>query len=642
MPRRRGVAHAVGRRPSRCHVRNFGGHLELTSEQNRVLWSFACATGTVNHAAGTIGKPYYDHAREYTVGSSNDEANARLRVLEGGRIDFPRQEGGTYSEALVVADAGTKPAIFEIYDGAVVTGKIEVALAENTQGAVYQYGGDVFQTTRNGNDGTLGRFGQAYWWVGGGKLSANSPDLFYALATRKDAEAQLEIQSGKLEFTGANSLLLGRHSSRAEMYMGGGEASLSYIHVGGDLNWSADKGATAGGMGVLTLSGTNNPSLTVGTTLNLCVRTNEYTGVVNLNAGVLAVNAIRSTSQDATSRGCKSYLNFNGGTLKYQNTKNPFNASLLPTRITVYGGGATFEFTQNSSLSSLGSVRLLRPTGRGIKSITVPASADVTGYAMPPVVKISGGGGEDATAYVRFDPRTGTIGRDIEVTSPGINFETAPMVTITAPDMKTPVVCDVELTGSEQEDGGIMLKGTSESIVNASDFAFMTNLTGAIVIGPGITLYPRITGVPNPFSANKELRMAGGAYSAWNSNPSWRRVGGYGKTRAWDPNRFSVTEALFFRAEDLEQGLCLTHDCGYITLGDGVVVEIDDFSKLTQRKYTLLKFEYNGTQSGDDNYLHGSAPRLAEGAPVGWKLRLSANKKTLTLVRNEGTILLLR
>ena len=101
-------------------------------------------------------------------------------------------------------------------------------------------------------------------------------------------------------------------------------------------------------------------------------------------------------------------------------------------------------------------------------------------------------------------------------------------------------------------------------------------------------------------------------------------------------------QALFFRAEDLEQGLCLTHDCGYITLGDGVVVEIDDFSKLTQRKYTLLKFEYNGTQSGDDNYLHGSAPRLAEGAPVGWKLRLSANKKTLTLVRNEGTILLLR
>ena len=95
-------------------------------------------------------------------------------------------------------------------------------------------------------------------------------------------------------------------------------------------------------------------------------RTNEFTSVVNLNAGTLAAAAIvDATRQSSSRKDCKSYLNFDGGTLKYQATSNPFSNSALPTRITVYGGGATIEFTKISSLSSLGSVRLLRPTGRG-------------------------------------------------------------------------------------------------------------------------------------------------------------------------------------------------------------------------------------------------------------------------------------
>ena len=89
--------------------------------------------------------------------------------------------------------------------------------------------------------------------------------------------------------------------------------------------------------------------------------------------------------------------------------------------------------------------------------------------------------------------------------------------------------------------------------------------------------------------------------------------------------------------EDLEEGLYLNHDAGWINLGANCVVEIDDFSKLTQRKYTLVTFVGSGAKD-----LRGSAPRLADDAPTDWRLRLSANKKTLRLVRNEGTILLLR
>ena len=88
----------------------------------------------------------------------------------------------------------------------------------------------------------------------------------------------------------------------------------------------------------------------------------------------------------------------------------------------------------------------------------MPAEVALDGYAMPPVVYISGGGGDGATAHVRFNPRTGTIEREIEVTCPGWGYMVEPTVTITAPDMKTTVTCEVALTEGDQEDGGLTVK----------------------------------------------------------------------------------------------------------------------------------------------------------------------------------------
>ena len=626
--------------PPGVQLCNWLGNITFAGDHNREVWYFNFATGTVTVAGGTLGRPYYDGNRFYRVGSTNNESSARLRVQDGGKLIFTRATNGDKSEALVVDDTGTKPAILELHEGSVTTGRIDVAISENSKGVVYQYGGDVHHTARAGNDGTIARYGQGYWWMGGGTFAIDASNPYLVLSSRRNAEAQFEVQDGAVTIPGANSLLVGRHSAFAEFYMGGGTASINQIRVGGDLNYSEDKGATAGGIGIVTLSGTNSPTLTTAS-LRLNERTNEYTSVVNLNAGKLVTPSIADCTLSIASRvNCKSFVNFNGGALKFNGAKDPFTSG-LPTRITVFGGGATFEFTQSGDHTP--SFSLLAPEGRGIKSITVPAAAAVTGYAMPPVVKISGGGGEDATAHVRFDPRTGTIDRDIEVTSPGINFETVPTVTITAPDMKTPVVCEVELTDEVQEDGGLTLKGsdgTARNFVPGSS-ALTYNYKGPTVVEAGITLYPRISGVPNPFSTSKELRIAGGAYSAWNSNPSWRRVGGYGTTRAWESNGYYVTDALFFRAQDLEQGLHLNHDTGWINLGEDCVVEIDDFSMLTQRKYTLLTFVNEGTPNYPKG-LKGSAPRLADGAPTGWRLRLSSDKKTLRLVHDEGTILLLR
>ena len=379
---------------------------------------------------------------------------------------------------------------------------------------------------------------------------------------------------------------------------------------------------------MLTLSGTNNPSLTVNS-LYYSARTNRYTSIINLNAGTLAPKSIVSyTSSDAYTE-CKSYFNFNGGTLKYNSKNNPFYEKGMPTRITVFGGGAVLELNTTYSVA----FSLLRPTGRGIKSIKIPDSAETTGYAMPPTVKITGDG-ESATAHVRFDPKTGTVEREIEVTCPGFGFTETPTVTITANDMKTVIECEVELTGEEQPDGGLTLRGSGSFVPNKADLTF--DYTGPTIVEEGVIFYPQVKEVPNPFSTSKELRMAGGAYSAWNTNPTWRRVGGYGKTRAWDSNYLCVTEALFFRAQDLEKGLFLNHDAGKLHLKDeeGCVVEIDNLDQLTKDRYKLLVFSGTGM-------LYGT-PKLAAADQDKWSLVYLEESKTLMLRRRHYGAIIVR
>ena len=624
-------------------LRNTAGTMTFDGDWSRRLWSFNCFGGTMEVAGGSLWREYNGGSTRlvFNIGSSNDVSSARMRVLDGGTLCFPGN-GGDSSEAVTVDDLGAKPAILEIHDGATVTAKVQVAYAEKARGAVYQYGGDMFHMTRPGNDGAIGNFGQAYWWMEGGTFKAENANPYLGLATRTGSESQFEVQGGTVSITGDNSLQICRGgASNAEFYMGGGTATINQILLGGELRWAADKGADPGGQAVLTLTGTNNPSLT-STTVRLNDRTNQFTSVVNLNAGLLAVkNFYDYTRTSETRRDCKSFVNFNGGAVKFTGVKDVFAAG-LPTRITVFGGGATIELTQGGD--HVPSFSLLAPQGRGIRSITVPDGATTEGYAMPPVVYITGGGGEGATAHVRFNPRTGRIDREIEVTSPGWSFTEAPTVTITAPDMKTPVVCEVELTDEVQEDGGLTLRG-SDGDNSARNFvpnstAVTYNYRGPTVVEPGVTFYPRVSGVPNPFSTSRELRMAGGAYSAWNSNPSWRRVGGFGKTRSWDSNRLDVSEALFFRAQDLEQGRYLEHDTGRLKLNSGCVVEIDDFDALTGDVYTLVLLPKDQA----NNYLDGTpkfAADVAEANPR-WRLHLAANKKKLTLRHLKGAVFSVR
>ena len=613
-----GKATLTGAMPPGAMLRNSGGGaVEFGGNVARELWSFQVFGGTMDVTGGSLRGSYYDGKRVYVVGSSNDVSNARMRVFNGATLHFPCRAptGNEPSEPIAVQDTGTKPAILEIHDGATVTGKVQVALVANSKGAVYQYGGDVFHTTRPGNDGAIGYEGRAYWWMNGGTLRSDNADPYLALATRTGSESQMEVQGGTVSISGNNSLMICRGgASNAEFYMGGGTATISQIKLGGELLYGADHGADAGGQAVLTLSGTNNPSLAA-SSLRLNERTNEFTSVVNLNAGQLVLSSaiLDATRTVVTRRNCRSFVNFNGGTLKSSSTAVLSATDSAPTRVTVFGKGATIDYNGGNANWN---VPFLRPDGRGIKSITIPSTAAVTGYALPPVVTISGGGGEGATAHVLFDPRTGTIARDIEVTSPGWGFFAAPTVTITAPDMKTSVACDVELTEGEQEDGGITKKGTGLMYVYAAN-----SYTGDTVVAEG-TFYMQ-NGSALPPASN--VRLAGGHFATKQFNPVRARLSGYGTFASWDNNDFTITNEISFLASDLEEGRKMRCNGGKFHIGADCVIAIDGLDSLAQDKYTLMDTSGTGVILGQ--------ARLAGGGSQEWKVSVSGDGKKMTLRR---------
>ena len=614
-----------GNIPSGAQPVNQAGSFYLDGNWSRNVWAFICRSGQMDVKGGSLTRPFHDGKRTFKVGDSNDVASARMRVQSGAMLDFPRGSSSDVSEPITVQDAGSKPAILEIHDGATVTAKVQVASAENTKGAVYQYGGDVYHMTRPGNDGSIGYFGKAYWWMNGGTFKSDNANPYLGLGSRTGSESQFEVQGGDVTIGGDNSLLICRGgASRSEFYMGGGTANIGKIRMGGELTYGADHGADPGGMAVLTLSGTNNPSLT-SSAVRLNERTNEFTSVVNLNAGLLTASTLSDvTKSSATRKDCKSYLNFNGGALKTANTALIDSGAAL-TKVTVYGKGGSIDITATGQVNW--NVPFQRPEGRGIKSITVPAEVALDGYAMPPVVYISGGGGDGATAHVRFNPRTGTIEREIEVTCPGWGYMVEPTVTITEPDMKTTVTCEVALTEGDQEDGGLTVKkGGSGSSAYLMVYAANT-YTGDTVIAGGTFYMQHAEAIP----LHSNIRLAGGHLATRSFNPSRARLGGYGSFASWDSNRFTITGEIYYDAADLAQGRKIRCSGGHFYIGSDCALTINGLDSLPGGTYLLM--DTSGTGK-----IHGTA-RFANDNPR-WKVAFSESKITLKYVR--GTTFTIR
>lgn len=611
-----GKATLTGAVPSGAMLRNADqGIVAFGGANNRTLWGFQVYGGTMDVTGGSFYRAYYDGNRVYRIGDSNDVAHARMRVKDSGRLYFPNS--GSNCEKIYVEDKGLKPSILEIHDGGAVTGLVCAGYTANTMGAVYQYGGEFKHLSSAGRDGWLAKAGRAFYGLYGGTFEV---DGWFGLTGDKLGIAMMEVGGGTFKVTeSAYPLVIGRSAGHAEFYMDGGTMTVANKIVMGGFEYAPDPDVE-GGSAVLTLAGTNNPTLTLSGQLQMCERTNNYTSVVNLNAGTVTAESIQIAAWHKAERvGCKAYLNFNGGTFKSSFTTALSDTSVAPTRVTVFGKGATIDYSGGNANWY---VPFLRPEGRGIKSITIPAAAAVTGYAIPPVVTISGGGGEGATAHVLFDSRTGTISREVEVTSPGWGFIAEPTVTITSPDMKTSVACDVVLTEGEQEDGGLTKKGTGLMYVYAAN-----TYTGETVVVEGTFYMQNASALPQ----KSNVRLAGGHFATKNFNPSRARLSGYGTFASWNDYCFTITNEIAFQASDLEQGRKMRCTAGHFRIGADCVISIDGIDTLTKDRYTLMDTTGTGVIEG--------AARLAGDVAQRWKVSVVKAGTEMVLRRIHGIFL---
>lgn len=325
-----------------------------------------------------------------------------------------------------------------------------------------------------------------------------------------------------------------------ELYLDNGELALYSMnattipHVLG-----ANGTAGGGGQAVLTLTGAS-PEMRMpwGDRILLCERTESFTAVVNLNAGVLDTASITRGASDAEDDArARAYLNFNGGTYKqrYNNNAAIFGTEATALdRVTVYAGGAVFDTPYTAVQSA--DTPLCAPTGRGIASIALPDAIRDERYIGAPEVRICGGGGTGATAHALYDPTTRCV-TNIAVTCPGWDYATPPTATICSADRSVTNVCVVTLTEEPLASGGIVKKGSSALTLNAiNTYTGDTVLVGGlltfaakgslpedstVVFAGGEISYPSSNGIHRKFAIDCETALAkAGGLETWQYVPS--------------------------------------------------------------------------------------------------------------------------
>lgn len=187
-----------------------------------------------------------------------------------------------------------------------------------------------------------------------------------------------------------------------------------------------------GGTGVLNVTG----GILDNTGRSITIRENNGTPNVsiNLNGGQTITNSI--TKNNAAGTGV---LNFNGGTLTPGSDGSTLvsNGNGLQTYVNgsfgfganVFAGGVVID---TAGLNTTISAALIAPTGSGVDASTL-SFAPGSGYIGAPVLEFSGDG-TGATGYVvvDLDPASGTYGQitGVVLTNPGVNYTTAPTVTL--------------------------------------------------------------------------------------------------------------------------------------------------------------------------------------------------------------------
>ncbi len=576
------------------HFLNDGGEMVLTGNKDRNIASIMVTEGTLTlkdtgRLFAMTNASLSPLTRYWHVGgtSTNPSAPARLVCRAGTFIDSePRFSTTGAAAAFSIGSSGTRDAVMEVHDGAVITNGVNVGSEDYLSGAYYQYGGTVYSTVRNSNDGYAGKGNDGYGYMGffGGRFTmrawmrlGESYGSVGVVEVKTNAVLELKDNSFVIAGGGVGDL----HVDGGRVVYTGNVMNDSARILMGECQWSGAKKAERATVTV------QSGELDISGWLALAQFTNSFTGVVNVNGGRLTATRFSKHTQFADLRqpSAKAYVNFNGGTFRaYATTDVPFGSDTLKCdRVTLFEKGGTVDL--NGKTVTVKDVPLSAPTGRGIASIEIPADRR-TGFIGSPEVTIAGDG-EGATAHCEFDPATGTVG-PVVVTSPGWGYTAATATIKTtgrgtlAQKTRGTIVCAVTLTDGDQKGGGLVV-ADSAATPGALVLACANDYSGATVVSNGTLRLAVADALPT----ESEIRLAGGTLEPAVAT-SVARFGGFGTLAGTAP--LTVTESLVFDPVEHADGTRALAVTDSLVLGDGATVEIVNTNALVRgTSYVLMK-----------------------------------------------------
>ncbi len=360
------------------------------------------------------------------------------------------------------------------------------------------------------------------------------------------------------------------------------------------------------------------------------------TNIFNVKDGAM-VKAARFFKHRAAGAAALITVNADGGTLMptmgydwtngSQNDANYYTAN--PSHFVIWKKGLVIDTsasTGNNPASKM-PFSFAAPTGKGVESITLPASGDYTtaSYIGPARIVFEDETGWGASAYAEYDFETKKHTR-VVLTSRGCDYSDNAKAYVESPDRTTRWECALTLSDNACLGGELVKRGEHDLHLYA------TNTFYGIAVESG-TLYAETDGV---VPSNTSVRVAYGATLRF-ANPAPLFLSSFGGAGSVPGCDITVTNSLRASCADLFAGKHADVD-GNLTFEPGATFTITDPENLAAYKHCKAVTAFAALR------VNGEPTLAFEGKPAGstkWKLRRKSDCEYV-FGADIGTVVVLR
>ena len=532
---------------------NYGGNLILAGqpgEKFKVGW-IDVRGGTVTIPAGT----YAEAEGSNCVYIAADYPEVARFVVNGTYVNTSTvaNEAGLFPARNYLDASSTRRGIIELFDGALVTNRIDGGdsankkgthfISSNTgwQGAYYQHGG-TFITP--GGYQYFGSYQNMYVSIEGGKFVNNNNNC--RMGRRLGVTSFIDITGGTFE---TQNIGAGQAGAQATICVSGkGKFVASEVQT---LPRKDTEGTTGQSHAIFAVDGeeaTVDSACKVGHAFRLAGQYDSI-GEININnGGTISCNGFYKEPKAGVSgapvlTGNVARVSFNGGVLRISQDFNAEDKGKIFRNFTdgtdhvyIHAGGATIDTDGRDNAVG---ASLEAPSGNGVEAIPLPAaitSLKAWDYIAAPAVTITDptGTGTGATAVAIFDTTAGRV-TGFRVLNRGNNYTSA-QATISKGGYTNTFT--VACTVTPNISGGLTKKGAGKLVLDCAN-----TYTGATVVAGGTLVSSNAAALTSTCA----LRLEGGTL-----NLTTRDI----------PDLTSVNEVVL-------AGGTIVNDAGSVTLPNG-------------------------------------------------------------------------